>query len=68
MDSAFEAREKWNIGKALQDVDHAVDVFSGLKRSETRESWKNLVAYVGLLELDLKNAKEKLDGIRIQSK
>ena len=33
MESAFDFREKWNIDKALKDVDHAVDVFSGLKRS-----------------------------------
>lgn len=68
MDSAFEAKEKWNIGKALKDVKHAVEVYSGLRRYETLESWKNLVAYVGLLEIDLKATKEKLDGLRVQSK
>lgn len=68
MDSAFEAKEKWNIYKALKDVKHAVEVYSGLRRYEMLESWKNLVAYVGLLEIDLKNTKEKLDGLRIQSK
>lgn len=68
MDSAFEAREKWNIDKALKDVKHAVEVYSGLRRYEMLESWKNLVAYVGLLEIDLKATKEKLDGLRIQSK
>ena len=68
MDSAFDFREKWNIDKALKDVDHAVDVFYGLKRSETLESWKNLVGYIGMLEVDLRSTKEKLDGLRIQSK
>ena len=68
MDSAFEAKEKWNIDKALKDVKHAVEVYSGLRRYETLESWKNLVAYVGLLEIDLKATKEKLDGLRVQSK
>lgn len=68
MDSAFEAKEKWNIDKALKDVKHAVEVYSGLRIYEMLESWKNLVAYVGLLEIDLKATKEKLDGLRIQSK
>ena len=69
MDSAFEAREKWNIDKALEDVMHAVDVYrSELHGYETRVSWKNLVGYIGVLELDLKNAQEKLNELRIQSK
>ena len=68
MDSALDFREKWNIDKSLKDVKHAVEVFSGLKRSETLESWKNLVGYIGMLEVDLRSTKEKLDGLRIQSK
>ena len=68
MESAFEAREKWNVGKALKAVKHAVETHSGLNRYEKLASWKTLVAYISLLELDLKNAKEKLDGLRIQSK
>ena len=65
MDSALEAREKWNVGKALKDVKHAVETHSGLNRYEKLASWKILVAYISLLELDLKNAKEKLNGIRV---
>jgi hypothetical protein len=65
MESAFEAREKWNVGKALKDVKHAVETHSGLNRYEKLASWKILVAYISLLELDLKNAKEKLDGLRV---
>ena len=68
MDSAFEAREKWNIDKALKDVKHAVEVYSGLSRYEKLMSWKNLVGYIGMLEIDLRSTKEKLDGLRIQSK
>lgn len=68
MDSAFEAKEKWNIDKALKDVKHAVEVYSGLSRYETLASWRNLVGYIGLLEIDLKAAKEKLDELRVQSK
>ena len=68
MESAFDFREKWNIDKALKDVKHAVEVYSGLSRYETLESWKNLVGYIGMLEVDLRSTKEKLDGLRIQSK
>ena len=68
MENALEAREKWNVGKALKDVKHAVETHSGLNRYEKLASWKILVAYISLLELDLKNAKEKLNGLRIQSK
>lgn len=68
MESAFDFREKWNIDKALKDVKHAVEVYSGLSRYETLASWKNLVGYIGMLEVDLRSAKEKLDGLRIQSK
>ena len=68
MESALEAREKWNVGKALTDVKHAVETHSGLNRYEKLASWKILVAYISLLELDLKNAKEKLNGLRVQSK
>lgn len=65
MESAFEAKEKWNIDKALKDVKHAVETHSGLNRYEKLASWKILVAYISLLELDLKNAKEKLNGLRV---
>ena len=68
MDSAFDFREKWNIDKALKDVKHAVEVYSGLSRYEKLASWKNLVGYIGMLEVDLRSTKEKLDGLRIQSK
>ena len=68
MDSAFDFREKWNIDKALKDVKHAVEVYSGLSRYETLASWKSLVGYIGMLEVDLRSTKEKLDGLRIQSK
>lgn len=68
MDSAFDFREKWNIDKALKDVKHAVEVYSGLNRYEALLSWRNLVAYIGMLEVDLRSTKEKLDGLRIQSK
>ena len=68
MESAFDFREKWNIDKALKDVKHAVEVYSGLSRYEMLESWKNLVGYIGMLEVDLRSTKEKLDGLRIQSK
>lgn len=68
MESALEAREIWNVDKALKSVKHAVETHSGLNRYEKLASWKILVAYISLLELDLKNAKEKLDGLRVQSK
>ena len=68
MDSALGFREKWNIDKSLKDVKHAVEVYSGLSRYEMLASWKNLVGYICMLEVDLRSTKEKLDGLRIQSK
>ena len=59
MESALEAREIWNVDYALKDL---------RSRLEESRSWAAMNSfaivkgYIGLLELDLKNAKEKLDG------
>lgn len=64
MDTAFEAREKWEIDKALKEVKHAVEVYSGMNRYEKLHSWHTLIAYISLLEIELKSyhRKEK-DGL-----
>lgn len=65
MESALEARKKWNVDWALKDLQ------SRLKEARcwaAMDSFATVKGYIGLLELDLKNAKEKLDGLRIQSK
>ena len=66
MDTAFEARKKWEIDKAMKDVKHAVEVYSGLSRYEKLQSWHSLVAYVGLLEIELESYHRKeQDGLRV---
>ena len=65
MESALEARTKWNVDWALKDLR------SRLEKAgcwAAMNSFAIVKGYIGLLELDLKNAKEKLDGLRIQSK
>lgn len=65
MESALEARKKWKVDDALQNLR------SFAERSGSygiREDFATVKGYIGMLELDLKNAKEKLDGLRIQSK
>lgn len=58
MESALEARKKWNVDWALKDLRSRLE--------ETRcwaamDSFATVKGYIGLLELDLKNAKEKLN-------
>lgn len=65
MESAFEAKKKWNVDYALKDLR------SRLEESRSwaaMDSFATVKGYIGLLELDLKNAQEKLNELRIQSK
>lgn len=61
-------KETWEIDKAMKRMNLLVNRNPSLDRFETMEYWHSLKAYIYLLELDLKNAKEKLNGLRIQSK
>ena len=72
MDSALEFREKWKVDEALKKLRGMLETFRSF---EGMEHFGTLKAYIGILELDLRNekaknakAKEILDGIRIQSK
>lgn len=65
MDSALEARKKWNVDEALKDLRGIAERTHSYM---ALDSFATVKGYIGLLELDLKNAKEKLDGLRIQSK
>lgn len=63
MESALEARKKWNVDWALKDLRSRLEE---ARCWAAMDSFATVKGYIGLLELDLKNAKEKLDGIRIQ--
>lgn len=65
MESAFEFKEKWKVNEALKKLRDLLEAFRSF---EGMEHFGTLKAYIGILELDLRNAKEKLDGLRIQSK
>ena len=65
MESALEFREKWKVDEALKRLRALLENFRSF---EGIECFVTLKGYIGVLELDLKNAKEKLDGLRIQSK
>ena len=65
MESALEARKKWNVDWALKDLRSRLEE---ARCWVAMDSFATVKGYIGLLELDLKNAKEKLDGLRIQSK
>lgn len=65
MESALEARKKWKVDEALKDLR---DIVERTHSYTALDSFATVKGYIGLLELDLKNAKEKLDGLRIQSK
>lgn len=59
MESAHEAWEKWKVADALQNLRSFVERSGGYG---VREDFATVKGYIGLLELDLKNAKEKLNG------
>ena len=59
MESAFEARKKWKVDDALQNLRSFVERSGSYG---VREDFATVKGYIGLLELDLKNAQEKLDG------
>lgn len=59
MESALEFREKWKVDDALQNLRSFVEQSGSYG---VREDFATVKGYIGLLELDLKNAKEKLDG------
>ena len=72
MESAFEFKEKWKVDEALKKLRDMLEAFRSF---EGMEHFGTLKAYIGILELDLRNekaknakAKEILDGIRIQPK
>ena len=65
MESAFEAREKWNVDEALKRLKYLIEIW---RSYEAMEHFVTLKGYIGVLELDLKNLKEKLDELRVQSK
>ena len=71
MESAFEFKEKWKVDEALKKLRGMLEAFRSF---EGMEHLGTLKAYIGILELDLRNekarnektrAKEILDGIRI---
>ena len=59
MENALEARKKWKVADALQNLRSFVERSGSYG---VREDFATVKGYIGLLELDLKNAKEKLDG------
>ena len=63
MQSAFDFKQAWKVEDALKTLQRIAD---RPDRPELRDPLHTVKAYIGALELDLKNAKEKLDGIRIQ--
>ena len=65
MESALDFRKKWNVDEAMKRLRAILENFMSF---EGMEHFGTLKGYIGLLELDLKNTKEKLDGLRVQSK
>ncbi len=59
MESAFEFKEKWKVDEALKRLRTLLETFRSF---EGMEHFSTLKAYIGILELDLRNAKEKLNG------
>ena len=67
MESALDFREKWKVDEALKRLRAILENFRSF---EGMEHFGTLKGYIGMLELDLRNAKAKeiLDGLRVQSK
>ena len=63
MESALEARKRWNVDWALKDLRGRLEE---ARCWSAMDSVATVKAYIGILELDLKNVKEELDGIRVQ--
>ena len=61
---AFGFRKKWHVDEALNDLRDVAERHS----YKALEIFATVKGYIGVLELDLKNAQEKLNELRIQSK
>lgn len=59
---SFHFKKKWNIDEAVKKVTLAVYRYDGFDKYEVRDGWYSLRAYIGTLEIELKNAQEKLNG------
>ena len=57
--TVVEAKEKWEIDKALEKINHVVERQAGLDRYEAMEHWKSIVAYIGILELQVEADRRK---------
>ena len=65
MESAFDFKWKWKVDEALKTLRARIEESRDFV---AMDRFAIVKGYIGVLELDLKNAKEKLDGLRIQSK
>ena len=59
-----DAKEKWEIDKAMKHMQRLADNDYGLNRFKSYDSWRSINAYICLLELEIESYKRKIkDGI-----
>ena len=63
--SAFDFGEKWHVRKEIKELR---DMLKRHGNFAMMDRFSTMTAYISVLEIDLRNRMEELNGLRVQSK